>query len=152
MECPNCKPKPLTKNSKGYSHYYRCDNGCNGLFIYKQDLSSHYKTRKISVLKFDSYFTPAVCPQCKNIAMKKYTYSQYFDTKHKDLITKDNLDFCFLDECPECNGIWIDQGDTWFLEKYGSNIIDLQLSGEQRPGSGRHSCTWGLIKTFNSST
>lgn len=149
MECPFCAPKELIEVHKDDLYYWECII-CKGYFIYRKDFLRQYKATGIPILKFTSYFTPILCPRCKNAIMKKYVYSESFIFSDMPNVQPGNHDFCILDECINCDSLWIDSGDVWFIKKYGSNILHAPQSGEQKPDIRlRGACTWGLYKTGN---
>ena len=115
MKCPDCKGD-LTQIFYEEVPIHFCSD-CNGRLVDEQKLEKIEIARRVKVPRDKKHSKPAyyevgrVCPACE-VPMQKAKYGKYTPRT--------------IDKCPECNSIWLDEGELEDIqvayEMYEDNV------------------------------
>src|SRR5436190_8083560 len=103
MKCPACK-NPLREKSAGDMTLDTCYGGCGGIWFDANELervSARAATTLHTIWQAPvnpaKLADPRMCPRCPDQALERKWFS---DLKKVE-----------IDQCPHCNGIWLDAGE-----------------------------------------
>lgn len=119
MNCPACKG-PLRQKSAGGMTLDICYGGCGGIWFDKTELEHMDPRASISLHtvwrdpnRKVSLTEPRLCPRCAN---------QLLDHK----LSSESVRVA-VDQCPNCGGLWLDEGEFARIYKASGGKVAMPL-------------------------
>jgi len=120
MQCPDCSGQLTPTLYEGVNIHY-CSK-CNGRLLDEKKLQKIETTREVSISrnkehsKSTSHESLRICPAC-NVQMQKSKYGKYTPWT--------------IDKCPQCNNIWLDEGELEDIQVVYEMYEDNLNKGKQ---------------------
>lgn len=113
MNCPACQG-PLRQKSAGGMTLDICYGGCGGIWFDQTELERTDPRASISLhtvwrdpnIKV-SLTQPRLCPRCPGQALERKVFSELVHVE--------------VDQCPNCGGLWLDEGEFTRIYKTSGN-------------------------------